>query len=185
MRAFLLAAGRGVRAGGPKAWLPYDGATLLERQLSFLLSRFHPDQVVVTIQADWMERCRALNTTVHWLPVDPDAPAFASLRAVMDIVTREDWSFVYHVDQPVWEPELFDLLASAAGETAADAVAPRFQGRRGHPILLSPAAHAALLKVDPLAGRLDRWLEGRRVHEVEVPFSCVRENWNEGAPRPA
>lgn len=183
MRSFLLAAGRGSRAGGPKAWLPYDGATLLEKQLAFLLTRFQPDQVVVTIQAEWLPRCRALNATVHWLPANPDAPAFASLRAILDGATRDDWSFVHHVDMPVWEPALFDALAAAAGETAADVVVPRYQGRRGHPVLLSPSAHGALAKVDPLAGRLDRWLEGRRVHDVDVPFACVRENWNAGAPR--
>ena len=34
-RVLLLAAGRGRRSGGPKAWRPYEGTTLLEAQLSF------------------------------------------------------------------------------------------------------------------------------------------------------
>lgn len=185
MRSYLLAAGRGTRAGGPKAWLPHDGRTLLESQLAFLLTRFRPEQICVTIQEEWRARCEELNRGVNWIAADPDAPAFASLRKILDGAAREDWSFVHHVDMPVWVPELFDALAAEAGEADVDAVAPRYAGRRGHPVLLSPRAQAALKLVDASAGRLDRWLEGRRVRDVEVPFACVRENWNDGPITPS
>lgn len=179
MRALLLAAGRGKRAGGPKAWLPHDGRTLLETQVSFLLTRFRPEEVFVSIQADWMERCRGIASGVRWIPADPDAPAFASLRLLLEAGSGyRDWAYAYHVDMPVWEPALFDALASAAADTDAEAVVPVFESRGGHPVLLSPSAQKALLSLDPSQGRLDSWLAGRKVARVVVELPCALENWN-------
>lgn len=181
MRALLLAAGRGRRAGGPKAWLPHDGRTLLETQVSFLLTRFRPEEVFVSIQADWMERCRGLASTVRWIPADPDAPAFSSLSLLLEAGgAYKDWAFAHHVDMPVWEPSLFDALASAVAEAeeSVEAVVPKFEGRRGHPVLLSPAAQKSLRALDPKEGRLDQWLSKARVAEVETGLPCARENWN-------
>jgi CTP:molybdopterin cytidylyltransferase MocA len=185
VRALLLAAGRGKRAGGPKAWLAHDGRTLLEAQVSFLLSRFRPEEVFVSIQADWMERCRGLASTVRWIPADPDAPAFASLKLLLEAGgAYKDWAYAHHVDMPVWESGLFDALATAASEapSGVEAVVPRFEGRRGHPVLLSPSAQKALRALDAATGRLDRWLGAAHVEEVETDLPCVRENWNEGRP---
>ena len=181
MKALLLAAGRGKRAGGPKAWAPHDGHTLLESQLKFLLSRFRPESVFVTIQAEWRERCLELNRSVRWTPADPDAPAFASLKTLLTEDNAEAWRFIHHVDMPVWEPALFDALAAAAanGGENHDALVPVFEGRRGHPVLLSPRAQTALARLDPARARLDRWLSEAKVLEVPGP-ACCRENWNEG-----
>lgn len=166
MQALLLAAGHGKRAGGPKAWQVRDGKTLLERQLAFLLSRFAPADVHVSIQAAWLDRCRAL-APVDWVPVDPDLPAFDSLLALREKAKR-DWSSVHHVDMPVWEPALWDALKPAD----CDAVVPAFEGRRGHPVLLAPRADLSK------HSRLDEWLRQATVLTVDVPFACVRENWN-------
>lgn len=179
MKALLLAAGRGARAGGPKAWAIHDGRPLLENQLEFLLSRFRPDEISISIQQDWLERCRALSVGVRWIAVDPDAPALASLIALLP--GAPDWAYLYHVDMPVWEPALFDLLAARAAEDQGlEAVVPTYEGRGGHPVLLAPAAIAALEKLDPSKHRLDQWLRERRVARVATELSCVVENWNAG-----
>lgn len=175
-RSFLLAAGHGRRAGGPKAWLARDGRTLLERQLDFLVPRFGAKEVFVSVQEPWLPRCRALAADVRWIAVDPDAEAIDSLRDLARAAGTPDWTFVHHVDMPVWEPAVFDALRPGD----FDAAAPRFEGRRGHPVLLSPGAAGALETMT----RLDVWLRGRRVREVDVPFPCVRENWNFPPTRP-
>ncbi|MBI4677823.1 MAG: nucleotidyltransferase family protein [Elusimicrobia bacterium] len=184
MQAYLLAAGKGTRAGGPKAWLDCGGETLLERQVKFLSSLFPPDDVAVSIQQGWIERCRSLNASVRWVGVDPQAPALASLQALLQAMPLREWAFVHHVDMPVWEPGLFDLIAVNLPEPAdCDAVVPLHQGMKGHPVALSARAHPALLALDPSTGRLDHWLQGAAVRALEVPYACVRENWNRGAPR--
>jgi len=182
VKAILLAAGRGVRAGGPKAWAMHDGRPLLECQLRFLLTRFSPERISVSIQKEWEPRCRALSAGARWIAVDPDAPALASAIALLD--GTPDWTFLHHVDMPVWEPALFDRLASRAAEDAGvEAVIPTFENRGGHPVLLSPAAVAAMAELDPAKHRLDHWLRARRVARVETDWPCVVENWNEGIAR--
>lgn len=191
MQSCVLAAGRGVRAGGPKAWLPSEGSTLLERQLGFLLSLFTPGDIAISIQEAWLDRCRSLNAGVRWVAVDPGAPALASLQALLRASPPEGWTFVHHVDMPVWDAALFETLAAnistathAKSPDVIDAVVPVHGGRVGHPVALSRNAAPAVLGLDPSNGRLDAWLRGARVKTVEVPQACVLENWNTGAPRP-
>lgn len=183
---YLLAAGQGKRAGGAKAWQEEDGKPLLARQLEFLLKRFPPGSVAVSIQKDWLERCRALAPKAVWVPSDPEAPAFASLKALMAALPLSKWAFLYHVDMPVWDEELFYLLASFVPKPGAEpyeAVVPTHAGRGGHPVLLAPSLAADLRALDPITGRLDAFLKTRRVHRVDVPQPCVLENWNSGRSR--
>lgn len=184
---FLLAAGWGTRAGGPKAWLEEEGKSLLARQFEFLLHRFLPGSIAVSVQEAWLERCRAIHPQVRWVPVDPDASPLAALQVLLKDLPMTAWSFVFHVDMPVWEEELFYLLASHLPKedvAAHEAVVPTHNGRGGHPVFLAPALAAPLAALDPKAGRLDHFLKSRRVRHVEVPYPCVLENWNWG-PRQA
>lgn len=172
MTVYLLAAGRGKRAGGPKAWLELDGRPLLQRQLDFM--RSIGARSVVSIQPGWLERCRALDAAAAFVAVDPDAPAMASLQALLRAAPPRRTSLVWHVDMPVWEKGLIDSL-SAAGGTAV----PVHEGKRGHPVLLDREAARQLLDLPPETGRLDEFLRGR-AKEVPVPYPCIRENWNDG-----
>lgn len=180
---YLLAAGQGKRAGGPKAWLEKDGKPLLARQLEFLLKRFPPGSVAVSIQKEWLSRCQELAPKVVWVPTDPELPAFASLKSLMGALPLSKWAFLYHVDMPVWDEELFYLLASFVPKAGADtyeAVVPTHVGKGGHPVLLGPSLASDLRALDANTGRLDAFLKSRRVHRVDVPHPCVLENWNEG-----
>ena len=178
-RSCLLAAGRGRRAGGPKAWLVHDGRTLLETQLAFLLRHFEPSGIAVSIQEDWLTRCLAIHSGVRWVPVDPDAPALASLQALLRAGPPRSWAFLHHVDMPVWEDALFAALSRAAEESPeVEALIPTRGGRGGHPILLSRSVVAAVTALDPLQDRLDHWLQGRKALRLELPFDCILENWN-------
>lgn len=171
MTVYLLAAGRGKRAGGPKAWLERDGRPLLQRQLDF--TRSLGLKTVVSIQHDWRERCLELDSSASFVPVDPDAPAMASLQALLKSSSSAP-ALVWHVDMPVWEKGLIDALA-AAGGTAV----PVHDGRRGHPVSLSAADAEAVLELPQDTGRLDEFLRGR-AKEVPVPYPCIHENWNDG-----
>lgn len=179
MKAYLLAAGHGRRAGGPKAWLEHAGEPLLQRQVEFLTDRFGAANVAVSIQEPWLARCRAMNRAAIWVPVNPDSSPLGSLQVLIQASPIMGWGFVHHVDMPVWHRELFDLLAARTTE-APDclAVVPTHRERRGHPVALSPALQAKLLQADPLVDRLDLMLQEGGVKTVEVPYPCVLENWN-------
>jgi CTP:molybdopterin cytidylyltransferase MocA len=157
----LLAAGKGARAGGPKALVMRDGKTLLAKQLEFLGGLFAKNDIRFSIQAGW----EFPGGTV----VDPDASPLASLQALLGSKP----AFVYHVDMPLWEKGLFEALARAY---QGEPLVPVHDGRRGHPVLLSPRAQAEILKLDPKTGRLDHFLKGSAT--LEVPYACIHENRN-------
>ncbi|MBI4669089.1 MAG: nucleotidyltransferase family protein [Elusimicrobia bacterium] len=80
---YLLAAGRGTRAGGPKAWINFKGKSLLERQIEFLLTLFKPGSIAVSIQTDWLDRCKKINKEICWTCANPDALALDSLQRLL------------------------------------------------------------------------------------------------------
>ena len=173
IRVRLLAAGRGKRAGGPKAWGPYAGKTMLEAQLGFLATVTAPENIDIAIQGEWLERCRALSPRVNWVAADPDAATLASLQALLKASPRAR-SFVLHVDMPVFDLRVWKALEAVPG----DAV-PSYEGKRGHPVLLAPETFDEAAKLDPRTGRLDELLRGRRVTEVPVATDVILANLNE------
>ncbi|HXT02167.1 MAG TPA: nucleotidyltransferase family protein [Elusimicrobiota bacterium] len=173
-RVLLLAAGRGKRSGGPKAWRPYEGTTLLEAQLAFFRGLVGEKNVSVAIQDAWRERCESLSREAVWVASDPDASPLASLQNLV-AGSPEARSFVLHVDMPVFLRGVYEDL----WKVGADAVAPVFEGRRGHPVLLSPRSLAEISRLDPATDRLDHWLRGRRVAEAPVSTGVIHLNLNE------
>ncbi|MBI4669090.1 MAG: nucleotidyltransferase family protein [Elusimicrobia bacterium] len=106
--------------------------------------------------------------------------ALDSLQRLLKAKPMDQWGFVYHVDMPIWEPQLFQRLAGRAVKCGGGvkAVAPAYQGKGGHPVLLSPGLDKKLLALDPGKDRLDIWLKSQKIDRLEVPFPCVLENWN-------
>lgn len=177
-RCCLLAAGRGRRAGGPKAWLDCDGAPLLERQLRFLRSLVPGASISVSVQEPWLDRCRKLSPETRFVPVDPEAPALSALLALLRDRPMTGWTSVHHVDMPAWEPPLFEPPDDAECEAA---VWTR-EGRGGHPVLLRETLQPGLTALDPDRDRLDLFLRGRRVLRRETAIARAFENWNGGPP---
>lgn len=173
LRVRLLAAGRGRRAGGPKAWGAYAGKTLLEAQLGFLATVTAPENVDIAIQAEWLERCRALSPRVNWVGATPEGTPMGSLQALLKAAPRAR-SFILHVDMPVFDLRVWRALEAADG----DAV-PVYEGRRGHPVLLSAETLDEVTGLDPVSGRLDEFLRGRQIKEVPVNTDVIFANLNE------
>jgi CTP:molybdopterin cytidylyltransferase MocA len=175
-RALLLAAGRGRRAGGPKAWRDYEGTTILEAHLNFFRGLIGAASVSVAIQPEWRERCAALSPETVWVDADPDAAPLDSLQRLI-AASPSARSFVLHVDMPVFEPEVYEALW-ARGE---EILVPVCEGRRGHPVLLAGTALARTLRLDPKTDRLDAWLRTQGVFEVPVAAGAILRNLNEAA----
>ncbi|OGS01895.1 MAG: hypothetical protein A2V88_12975 [Elusimicrobia bacterium RBG_16_66_12] len=173
-RVLLLAAGRGRRAGGPKAWRPHGDTTLLGAHLRFFDGFLGPGALSVSIQEEWRARCAALSPKAVWVAADPDASPLSSLQALND-ASPAVRSFVLHVDMPVFERSVYRTLSQASG----DAVAPVHDGRRGHPVLLSASIMAEIARLDPKTGRLDAFLKTKTVVEVAVATGAIHLNMNE------
>lgn len=179
---YLLAAGKGERAGGPKAWALRDGKPLLQMHIEFLRERFNLSQVFIAVQESWFRRCLELDLHVGWIATDPEGTPLASLQRLLSVSERAA-GFVYHVDMPLWEghaESVFTQLKDGIG--SASAAVPAFQGKRGHPVLLSKAAAADVSRLNPATSRLDAFLRECHVVEVPVKTPLIHANWNEGKP---
>lgn len=173
-QVFLLAAGRGSRAGGPKAWQSSGGEPALTRHVRAALRV--EGAVSVSIQAAWLDSCRELFPAVKWVVSDPDRPPLASLQAMLAARPSNSPGFVYHVDMPVFEQQM--LEAVHRGLENYEACVPLHLGRRGHPVLLSAALYPRIARLDPDKDRLDEFLRECRVSEVNAGSPAVLENRN-------
>jgi len=182
----VLAAGRGTRAGGPKALIQVGGRPWWQVQAVRLARTRLPITWVVS------ERVRAEIGTAGRLSMvtaDEAAPMFASviagLSALQSQAARGDHPkprgvFILPVDVPAPEPQTFATLASGAADPCEGAI-PCYQGKgqNGHPLyLLWSLVEEALLGRDIRPDdRLDYLTEGL-LNLVGVPDPNVIANLN-------
>ena len=175
----ILAAGSGNRAGGPKAWIPFQGSTWLEHQLEVLPPRFFATVHVLISEVPARAPKLPVGTT-YLLNPRPELGPFHSIQLGLAGLADMPAVFVLPVDVPVALSETFRALTLALGQ--AWAAIPTFEGRGGHPVALSPMACADILAADPTlpGSRLDFWMRERRasVERVGVSDSRVIENFN-------
>lgn len=129
--ALVLAAGRGVRMGGPKALMPVGRELWVDVQRRRLENAGVDTVWVVSKQVRAGLRRRAENMDL--VEADSDAPMFESLLTGLRFVRARapKCVFVLPVDTPAPRPDVFTSLFHA-GSVAA----PEFRGQAGHPIVL-------------------------------------------------
>lgn len=177
----VLAAGEGRRAGGPKAWIQVAGRPWLSHQLQ-ALSRAPVGRLMVVLAAPPPEAFAELLPEENWaLNPQPELGPFHSLQCglrALGVPRAVPGVFVLPVDVPAPSPEVFEALSRAL--PGAPAAVPEFEGRGGHPVLLSGESANLLLKVDPAApvARLDRWLREAHARRVPVLDARVRMDLN-------
>ncbi len=188
----VLAAGRGVRAGGPKA-LHRVGTEVWWTVQQKRLAR-------VGLPVTWVvsERVRDGMAAGGAMPervviADEHAPMFASVLAGMESVDRRSRErrsgeppsairgvFILPVDVPAPSKDVFTRLAAALTTPGSPAAAiPTHDGQHGHPVYVSwPFASTRILGVAQTPdARLDR-LIGRARIEAPVDDSGVLMNLN-------
>ena len=173
----VLAAGRGRRAGGPKALVRVGGQPWWQIQHHRLLDAGCRPFWVISPEV------RTGFAGDPGAPADliesaPDSPMFESVRRGVEHTTRAGLPphiFVLPVDVPAASRATWADLAAAA---ATGAAVPVFDGRRGHPVCLSaPWLERVLLPRLLIAARLDELIAGDRT-EVPVTDPSVIMNLN-------
>jgi molybdenum cofactor cytidylyltransferase len=141
--AVVLSAGESSRMGRPKALLPIEGQTFIERIVGALKqSGIERIVVVLGFNAEEMRR------RVEHLPVDIIVNAdyklgqLSSLHAAICHLQKAedcDGMLVHLVDHPYIDPQLVRVMLQRFAESKAMIIVPRHQGKRGHPVLFSRA----------------------------------------------
>jgi molybdenum cofactor cytidylyltransferase len=152
LEALVLAGGAGVRFGGHKLTSPWRGGRLIDGALAAAFAAPVRSVTVVT-GADLAvgPAAEAFATTageirrLRLVHADDHAEGMgATLRAgVAALPPDADGVFVFLGDMPLIPSDVPPRLADALA-AGVDAVAPRFDGQRGHPVLFRASLFPAL-----------------------------------------
>ena len=137
--AIVLAAGESRRMGTPKQLLPFGGKTLLQTVVDRLL-RSRADGVLVVLGCRADEVWTSLADRPIRFVLNPvyAQGMLSSVRAgVATLSPDATAALVCLGDQPLVDPDVVDRLIETHRETGAGIVLPTFNGKRGHPALIS------------------------------------------------
>ena len=143
--AIILAAGFSSRMGSDKALLELGGRTTLERIVNSHQEAGVDQIILVTGQNHAALARLSLKVKLVRNPA-PEQGMFSSIQAGVAALDPAVAAFFVHpVDTPLVSPAtLTGLICALQQNLLADTVIPVFQGRRGHPPLLSERLSAAI-----------------------------------------
>jgi molybdenum cofactor cytidylyltransferase len=144
----ILAAGESRRMGSPKALLPYQGHTFIERICRAFLTA-GVDELIVVLGA-WEEKlCPALPThPALQTVVNPDYKLgqLSSLTRGLGALSPESEAAVVNlVDHPLISAETITSLIASFRADPLPIIIASHHGKRGHPVLFSSQVYAELL----------------------------------------
>ncbi len=184
----VLAAGRGVRMGGPKALMMVGGRAWWRVQQERLASAGIETVWVVSreVGAAMRRDLRQGDAAMEIAESDPGLPMFASvaagIRALVEGGVRPSGVFVLPVDVPAAGAAVWRALAAVGSRVAV----PEYRGRRGHPVrLMWEFVERVIVPSLEDAGflaqaRLDRLVQGETT-AVPVEDEAVVVNLNDPA----
>jgi molybdenum cofactor cytidylyltransferase len=139
--AIVLAAGMSRRMGQSKILLPWSGRkTIIEHIIEqLLLSRLDHITVVTGYRSDEVKRlAEKYGVAVVHNPFYETGEMLSSLKAgLKSMPPHVAASMIVLGDQPRIQPRVIGQVLMAYAEGDGDIVAPSYQMRRGHPILIS------------------------------------------------
>ena len=173
----LLAAGRSERMGSPKGLLDFQGKPWLLAQVEAI--RGQTEGLIRVVLGPYQEPegklIRGIKDAQIAINPDPDRGSFSSLQVGLQDLAGP--VFLGPLDCPV-APVLASLFAAL--QPGVEGVSPTYQGRGGHPVLLSAvlAANLRTLNPDHSDSRLDHQLKAARARRLEVADPQVVLNLN-------
>jgi len=136
LAGIILAAGASRRMGTPKALLEYAGETLLDRWIGLLAAHCRPVVVVLGPQADQIRaRLRRAAQAEFVVNPAPERGQFSSLQCALSALPEQAEGFIFTpVDYPAVRADTVAELVRVFRQEQPLALAPRCQGRGGHPV---------------------------------------------------
>lgn len=135
--------------GRPKALLPIDGQTFIERIVA-ALKQSGLERIVVVLGFNAEELRRRIEPLPVEIVVNPNYQQgqLSSLQAAIRHLQSDQschGMMVHLVDHPYIDPKLVRVMLRRFDEAKNLIVVPRHQGKRGHPVIFARALFAELL----------------------------------------
>ena len=167
----ILAAGRSSRMGRDKALLAYRGKTFLNHLIHLALPRVESLVVVLghneQLISESLPSSRRISVVANR---DYDRGMLSSLQKGLESTAADaEWILWMLVDHPAVRGRTLDALIASTSHTPAPLVIPRFNGDRGHPIMVSRRVAERMLQLDQSASPQDVV----RSHYAETRFVDV------------
>lgn len=143
----VLAAGRSKRMGTPKQLLPFGGVTLIEQVVRSLTRSRLGKEVVVVLghrAMDIVKRVSGMPVRLAYNP-EPEGDMLTSIRCGLAYIEPEQAFLVALGDQPLVTTGIVNLLIAEYERRPQGMVLPVHDGKRGHPMILSPAYREEIL----------------------------------------
>lgn len=163
LEAIVLAAGAGARFGGAKLIAPWRGGRLIDGPLAAAFAAparrvwlvTGADPGVAEAARAFAEKTGQANRLECVHAADHGLGMAASLRAGLAALPPDTaGAYVFLGDMPRVSPEVGGRLADALAK-GISAAAPRFGGRRGHPVLFSAELFGSLAALEGDRGARD------------------------------
>lgn len=147
--AVVLSAGESSRMGRPKALLPIDGQTFIEK-IAAALKQAGLEKIIVVLGYN----AEAMRQKIAHLPVtilvnsDYQKGQLASLQVALRHLLADESCrgvLVHLVDHPYINADLVKLLMERFENSGKSIVVPRFNGKRGHPVFFARSLFDELL----------------------------------------
>jgi len=135
----ILAAGESSRMGADKALLAYQGSTFLSRLIELFLPRVSPVVVVLGHHAEQIRAGLAPRAGLE-VVVNPDyrQGQLSSLQTGLRALPPEcGAALVTLVDHPAVSESTLRMMIERYRSGSPPLIIPRYQGRRGHPVLFA------------------------------------------------
>jgi molybdenum cofactor cytidylyltransferase len=169
--AVVLSAGESSRMGQPKALLPIDGQTFIERIVA-ALKQTKVGKIIVILG----HNARELQSKISHLPVeilintDYKLGQLSSLQLAVRNLQPDldcDGMLVHLVDHPYLAPALVEEMIRRFYETRKRIIVPIFHGKRGHPVIFSNALFDEILSA-PMEEGAKAVVNAHRAETLEI-----------------
>jgi molybdenum cofactor cytidylyltransferase len=169
--AVVLSAGESSRMGRPKALLPIDGQTFIEKIVG-ALKESSVAKVIVVLGHNADEMRRHIQHLPIEILVNPDYKLgqLSSLQVAVRSLEKEadcDGMLVHLVDHPYVNTQLLESMIKLCEETAKLIIVPRYNGKRGHPVIFSRKLFKELLAA-PMDQGAKAVVDAHRADTLEI-----------------
>jgi molybdenum cofactor cytidylyltransferase len=179
LSAIILAAGQSKRMGRQKLLLPVGGKAMIAHIVDEILAggAASIDQIIVVVSEKSADR-EPIVQSLAGRPVqfvdnpDPESEMLSSIRCGLRALPANcDGALVALGDQPTIDSELISQLTeTCAAQSNAKIIAPTFNGKRGHPLIVPSRFFTEILNND-LGDGLRGFLDAHIDDTLRMPHS--------------